>query len=61
MYLASFCLSLILTLVQGSRNDELFISHILDSWDGGSCILGHVSDGDRPTISNELIAELHER
>ena len=61
MYLASFCLSLILTLVRGSRNDDLLITHTLDSWDGGNCILGQVSDGERPTISNELIAELHER
>ena len=61
MLITLFCLILVLTLSHGLGDDAQFITEILRSWDLDHCDLGHVSDSEVTTISNELIAELHER
>ena len=56
-----FCLSLFFTLSHGLGKHYKFITDILNFYNVDTCVLGHVSDDERPKISNELISKYHDR
>ena len=63
MFRTFFCLSLFFTLSHGLGKGKHyeFITDILNFYNVDTCVLGHVSDDERPKISNELISNYHDR